>query len=69
MFCVKPTDNSVQCLTYVPHAQNLHEDCILFGDDLGYVSLMTISANDLNTKHAQIDKKSGNLVIEPATLT
>ncbi|XP_038075924.1 WD repeat-containing protein 64-like isoform X2 [Patiria miniata] len=69
IFCIKPTDNSVQCMTYVPYNTTIHEDCLLFGDDLGYVSLLRIAAKDLNTKHAKIDKRNGNLVIEPSTLT
>ncbi|XP_071484105.1 WD repeat-containing protein 64-like [Diadema antillarum] len=69
IFCIKPTDNSVQCLAYVPHTKNLHEDCLLFGDDQGCISLLTIAAKDLNTKHAKLDKRNQNLIIEPATLT
>ncbi|XP_022089085.1 LOW QUALITY PROTEIN: WD repeat-containing protein 64-like [Acanthaster planci] len=69
IFCIKPMDNSVQCMTYVPYNTTIHEDCILFGDDLGYVNLLRIAAKDLNTKHAKIDKRNGNLVIEPTTLT
>nr|XP_054759111.1 WD repeat-containing protein 64-like [Lytechinus pictus] len=69
IFCIKPTDNSVQCLAWVPHAQNLHEDSLVFGDDQGSISLLTIAAKDLNTKHAKVDKRNQNLIIEPATLT
>ncbi|XP_072032372.1 WD repeat-containing protein 64-like [Amphiura filiformis] len=69
MFCIKPTDNSVQCMTYVPYASNLHEDCVIFGDDQGYINLLTLAANDLNTKHAKFDKKTGSMVMEPAILT
>ncbi|XP_071795581.1 WD repeat-containing protein 64-like isoform X1 [Asterias amurensis] len=69
IFSIKPTDNSVQCMTYVPYNTSIHEDSILFGDDLGYVNLLRIAAKDLNTKHAKVDKRNGNLVIEPATLS
>ncbi|XP_033112212.1 WD repeat-containing protein 64-like isoform X2 [Anneissia japonica] len=69
IFCIKPIDNSVQCMSYVPHSNNLHEDSILYGDDLGYLSLMTIAAKDLNTKNAKVDKKNGNLLLEPSDLS
>ncbi|XP_071962491.1 WD repeat-containing protein 64-like [Antedon mediterranea] len=69
IFCIKPLDNSVQCMCYVPHSNNLHEDSILYGDDLGYLSLMTIAAKDLNTKNAKVDRKNGNLLLEPSDLS
>ncbi|XP_070576950.1 WD repeat-containing protein 64-like isoform X2 [Ptychodera flava] len=69
-FVIKPLEHSPQCMTYVPCNNNLHEDCILIGDDEGYVNLVTIAAKDLNTKNARIDKKNPqNLCIDPATLS
>ncbi|KAJ8044929.1 WD repeat-containing protein 64 [Holothuria leucospilota] len=69
LFCIKPLENSIHCMTQVPYSKSLHEDCILYGDDQGYVNLVIIAAKDLNTKHALVEKKSGNLILEPNTLT
>ncbi|XP_077997639.1 WD repeat-containing protein 64-like isoform X1 [Glandiceps talaboti] len=69
-FVIKPLEHSPQCMTYVPYSNNMHEDCLLIGDDEGYINLVTIAAKDLNTKNAKIDKKNPlNLCLDPATLS
>lgn len=57
-------------MSWVPYSPNAHEDTVLFGDDQGYVNLLTIAAKDLTTKNSKGDKKyTQNYVIDPKNLT
>ncbi len=57
-------------MVWVPYSTNLHEDTVLFGDDQGYVNLLTIAAKDLTTKNSKGDKKyTQNYFIDPKNLT
>ncbi len=53
-------------MTWVPWSSGPHEDTLLFGDDQGFVNLVTISAKDLTMKNSKGDKRySQNYVIDP----
>ena len=58
----------------VPKPGAIHEDRILFGDDQGYMNLLTIAAKDLTMKNSKGGEKKPvkdqNIlhVIEPAKL-
>ncbi|KAL8568266.1 hypothetical protein ACOMHN_040839 [Nucella lapillus] len=69
IFIIKPIEHSPQCMTFVP-GQSLHEDLVLFGDDQGYVNVLTIGSKDLNMKNAKGEKRnSQSVVIDPSKLS
>lgn len=70
VFVIKPIEDSPQCLTYVPNPTTSHEDTFIYGDDKGFIKLVTLAAKDLTMKNSKGDKKNTqNLVVEPANLT
>ncbi|XP_071080173.1 WD repeat-containing protein 64-like [Haliotis cracherodii] len=71
IFTIKPIEHSPQCMTNIPTSTTPHEDKILFGDDQGYVNLLTISAKDMTMKNSKGEKNNAqnNLVIDPNKMT
>eukprot|EP00794_Sanderia_malayensis_P020031 gene20031-21995_t len=70
LFHIKPID-SPQCMTRVPWKSNPGtEDYILFGDEQGYVSLMTLNVNDFQKTRRQIDQDHDDPrnIIDPSEL-
>ena len=56
-------------MAWVPHSTTAHEDTLLFGDDQGYVNLLTLSAKDLTMKNSKGDKRyTQNYVVDPQKL-
>lgn len=59
----------------IPKHGAIHEDRILFGDDQGYINILTVAAKDLTMKNSKGGEKKPakdqNIlhVIEPARLT
>ncbi|XP_041352298.1 WD repeat-containing protein 64-like isoform X2 [Gigantopelta aegis] len=69
IFSIKPIEHSPQCMVSVPLATSIHEDCILFGDDQGYVNILTVTAKDLTMKNTKGEKKNTHsYVIDPTKL-
>ena len=51
LLCLKPLENSPQSLAHVLLLENKSSDeIVLIGDDQGYISLMTLTANDVAMK-------------------
>ncbi|XP_046579795.1 WD repeat-containing protein 64-like [Haliotis rubra] len=71
IFTIKPIEHSPQCMTNIPTSTTPHEDRILFGDDQGYVNLLTISAKDMTMKNSKGEKNNSqnNLIIDPNKMT
>ncbi|XP_053404636.1 WD repeat-containing protein 64-like isoform X4 [Mercenaria mercenaria] len=75
VFAIKPFDHSPQCMVSVPKPGAIHEDRILFGDDQGYLNILTVAAKDLTMKNSKGGEKKPakdqNIlhVIEPNRLT
>ncbi|GFR67941.1 WD repeat-containing protein 64 [Elysia marginata] len=74
LFTVKPIEHSPQCLACLPNTSGSPEDRLLYGDDQGYVNLITILAKDLTMKNSKGDKRGSNsnaigYVIEPNKLS
>jgi len=69
IYHIKPLD-SPQCVTRVPLKNNPGiEDCLIYGDELGYVSLMTLNCNDFQkVGRVEKDREITNNVIDPAAL-
>uniref|UniRef100_A0A2C9LIR5 WD repeat-containing protein on Y chromosome n=1 Tax=Biomphalaria glabrata TaxID=6526 RepID=A0A2C9LIR5_BIOGL len=68
---IKPLEDSPQSITIIPSTQDVLEDRVLYGDDQGYVSLLTILPQDLAIKHSK-DRKtdvSESQTIDPKNLT
>ncbi|WAR20511.1 WDR64-like protein [Mya arenaria] len=57
VFAIKPFDNSPQCMVSVPKTGAIHEDRILFGDDQGYINILTVAAKDLTMKNSKGGEK------------
>ena len=57
VFCIKPFENSPQCITYVPNNSGTLEDLVLFGDDQGYINVLKLVAKDLTPKNAKDSDK------------
>ena len=74
VFAIKPFEHAPQCMISIPKPGAIHEDRILFGDDQGYMNLLTIAAKDLTMKNSKGGEKKPvkdqNIlhVIEPAKL-
>ena len=64
IYSIKPFENSIQCITFVPNPNAVHEDIVLFGDDQGYINVLKICAKDLNTKHSKNESKRQTLSIQ-----
>ena len=64
-------ESSPQCVACVPLLNaNSHEDTLLFGDDEGYLNLMTLCAKDFTMKNSKGDKRfQQSYIIEPNKLT
>ena len=57
-------------MAWVPRSASPHEDTVLFGDDQGYVNLLTICAKDLTVKNTKGEKRyTANFAIEPKKLS
>ena len=74
MFCIKPFENSPQCITYVPNTAGTLEDLILFGDDQGYLNVLKLVGKDLTAKNSKdADKRQTqiptNITIAPDKLS
>ncbi|XP_035826428.1 WD repeat-containing protein 64 [Aplysia californica] len=73
IFIIKPIEHSPQCMVSIPNSNGGPEDKILYGDDQGYVNLLTILAKDLTMKNSKGDNKrsqnSQSYVIEPSKLS
>ncbi|XP_064601013.1 WD repeat-containing protein 64-like [Liolophura sinensis] len=72
IFSIKPIEHSPQCMTYIPIPGQSHEDTIMFGDDQGYINVLSIAAKDLTMKNSKgVDRRNNNnnLVLEPHKLT
>ncbi|XP_048586234.1 WD repeat-containing protein 64-like isoform X2 [Nematostella vectensis] len=70
IYQIKPMENSPQCMTYIPwKANSMNEDTILFGDDQGYVNILTISSKDLHMKNSSAKGDSAVVTIEPNKLS
>ncbi len=70
MFCIKPLEHSPQCITWIPSGDVLNEDAFLFGDDQGFVNLVTVTGKDLAVTGNQEDKNNmQNFIIDPNKLT
>lgn len=71
IYQIKPLENSPQCMIYIPwKTESMNEDTILFGDDQGYVNMMTVSSKDLHMKNSTAGKTDSQIVtIEPNKLT
>ncbi|KAK3736912.1 hypothetical protein RRG08_000654 [Elysia crispata] len=74
LFTVKPIEHSPQCLACLPNTSGSPEDRMLYGDDQGYVNLITILAKDLTMKNSKGDKRGSSsntlsYVIEPNKLS
>lgn len=70
IFTIKPIEHSPQCMTYVPGPHASLEDIILFGDDQGYVNVLTLVAKDLTMKNSKDDRRaSQNVAIDPSKLS
>jgi hypothetical protein len=57
---------------WIPHSNSHLEDTILYGDDQGYVNLLTIAAKDLTPRNSKGDsklKEQENIAIDPQKLT
>lgn len=57
VFAIKPFDHAPQCMISVPKPGAIHEDRILFGDDQGYMNLLTVAAKDLTMKNSKGGEK------------
>ncbi|KAK0056977.1 WD repeat-containing protein 64 [Biomphalaria pfeifferi] len=71
LFMIKPLEDSPQSITIIPSTEDVLEDRVLYGDDQGYVSLLTILPQDLAIKHSK-DRKtdvSESQTIDPKNLT
>ncbi|KAM7448945.1 WD repeat-containing protein 64 [Porites harrisoni] len=70
IYQIKPMENSPQCMIYIPwKTDSMNEDTILFGDDQGYVNMMTISSKDLHMKNSTSKADSQIVTIEPSKLS
>lgn len=74
VFCIKPFENSPQCITYVPNPSGTLEDLVLFGDDQGYINVLKLVAKDLTLKNSKdADKRQTqiptNITIAPDVLS
>ncbi|XP_078355329.1 LOW QUALITY PROTEIN: WD repeat-containing protein 64-like, partial [Oculina patagonica] len=71
IYQIKPMENSPQCMIYIPwKTESMNEDTILFGDDEGYVNMMTVSSKDLHMKNSTAGKTDSQIVtIEPSKLS
>ena len=71
VFSIKPIEDSPQCICWVPHSTAPHEDTVLFGDDQGYVNVLTLAAKDLTVKSAKQNAQtfSQTHTLEPSKLT
>lgn len=75
VFAIKPFDHAPQCMVSVPKPGAIHEEVILFGDDQGYLNILTVAAKDLTMKNSKGGEKKPvkdqNIlhVIEPNRLT
>lgn len=69
---MKPLEHSPQCMAVIPSENSKAEDKILFGDDQGYVNLLTVQATDLHPTYIpghNRKSKSEYSVAEPSKLT
>ncbi|XP_028395926.1 WD repeat-containing protein 64-like [Dendronephthya gigantea] len=65
---IKPLEQMIHCMTYVPRRlDNIPDDCILFGDDHGFINILRLSSKDLHMKNAGNDAQT--MIIEPSKLT
>ncbi|XP_078673590.1 WD repeat-containing protein 64-like [Branchiostoma floridae x Branchiostoma belcheri] len=69
IFTIKPMEHSPQCMAAIPGTDSTHDDTLLFGDDQGFVNMMTIASKDLHTKHSKGERKNTNPIIEPSKLS
>lgn len=71
IYQIKPMENSPQCMIYIPwKTESMNEDTVLFGDDQGYVNMMTVSSKDLHMKNSTAGKTDSQIVtIDPSKLT
>ncbi|XP_064622276.1 WD repeat-containing protein 64-like isoform X2 [Lineus longissimus] len=72
VFTIKPLEHSPQCVCWVPNSNSHLEDTVLFGDDQGFVNMLTLAAKDLTPKNAKGDaklKERENIAIDPQKLT
>ncbi|KAK2191768.1 hypothetical protein NP493_46g07030 [Ridgeia piscesae] len=70
IFTVKPIEHSPQCLVSIPRSTSPHEDTVMFGDDQGYINVLTITAKDLTMKNNKGDRNySQSCVIDPGKLS
>ncbi|KAK2162660.1 hypothetical protein LSH36_94g03011 [Paralvinella palmiformis] len=72
MFFIKPIEHSPQCLTWIPYPTDQHnEDVIIYGDDQGYINLVTLSTKDFTTpQHANRNQRyTSSQCIDPNKLT
>ncbi|KAI0210520.1 WD repeat-containing protein 64 [Lamellibrachia satsuma] len=70
VFTVKPIEHSPQCLVSIPRSTSPHEDTVMFGDDQGYINILTITTKDLTMKNNKGDRNySQSCVIDPGKLS
>ncbi|KAH9519572.1 WD repeat-containing protein 64, partial [Bulinus truncatus] len=72
LFLIKPIEDAPQCVTVVPTSDDQQGDTVLYGDDQGYVNLLTILPQDLAIKHSKQERKSDlseNHFVDPKNLT
>ncbi|XP_052822990.1 WD repeat-containing protein 64 isoform X1 [Octopus bimaculoides] len=69
--CIRPFDNTPQCLTLaLLQDENTTQDSLLIGDDQGYISILTINTDEVMMNLTE-DKagQASKMVISPASLT
>ncbi|XP_059147983.1 WD repeat-containing protein 64-like isoform X2 [Physella acuta] len=73
LMTIKPIEDSPQCVSAIPAPPGLAGDCVLFGDDQGYVNLLTVHVQDLAVKHSKRDTRptaeGQGHIIDPDKLT
>ncbi|XP_052272714.1 WD repeat-containing protein 64-like isoform X3 [Dreissena polymorpha] len=57
VFAIKPFDHSPQCMVSIAKPGAVLEDLVLFGDNQGYINLLTLAAKDLTMKNSKGGEK------------
>ncbi|CAL1529452.1 unnamed protein product [Lymnaea stagnalis] len=72
LFIIKPIEDSPQCVAVLPTLPGEHGDTVLYGDDQGYLNLLTLLPQDLTVKHVTRDRRaetSQSHTLDPNKLT
>ena len=68
-FFVRPMESSILCAVSIPYNSNSHRDTLLYGDDEGFVGLLTIDANDLSNNKNNLSQKTTDITLDPNKLS